>query len=482
MYSIENKQFFYKKNHFRKVINILYFFKIVLILLLLIPSPSLLAISQADLISNTDHTRLTVNPASLGGINEGIFQSQLSPCRPLVSLENGLTGGFSDQEKELKLEGGAKFLEFGSCLPIRGDFESNKGRINFNYEADEENDVEYAAWSSTGQSLGDYQSNKGSENGQTLIRYGKQDFITDSLQIAYGWRHFGLGLRAQTIAEWQLGGTFFPEVTSIIGDMMQGRISEWREENIVGLGIGAFFGLGLLGPVQIGYRANKHYYRHEYHFTENGRIVDYLGIQGKGIATSLESGILLPKVFKIFSLAASNYNFPPRPTDAPENKMNFTGGTVTSIRFKPDSYTILGTGMNLDTAWGGVGFNLEDSFETGGEDFSKSIRSVRVSIPVAELHYGEQKTSYTETKIREATVEISVPYISIGYKQYEIFVKQNTGGDWQTAGKVAYPMITLVAYFGPSGIFTPPPRESKIPQGTSASISSLEAAAMRKAK
>ena len=86
MYSIENKQFFYKKNHFRKVINILYFFKIVLIFLLLIPSPSLLAISQADLISNTDHTRLTVNPASLGGINEGIFQSQLSPCRPLVSL------------------------------------------------------------------------------------------------------------------------------------------------------------------------------------------------------------------------------------------------------------------------------------------------------------------------------------------------------------------------------------------------------------
>ena len=469
--------FSYKKPIFDRISRILRSGIFQVLIILLFPS-GLSAISLVELTSNTDHTRLTANPASLGGIDEGIFQSQLSPCRPFISLENSLTGGFSDQEKGWKL-GGNKFLELGSCIPIRGQFESNKGRINFNYEEDGNNDVEYAAWSSIGGSLADYQSNKNSEKGQTLIRYGKQDFITDSVQIGYGWENFGLGLRVQSNAEWQLEGTFFPEVTSLIGDRRQGEIFEWREENIVGLGFGVFFGLDLLGPVQLGYRANKHYYRHEYHFSENGRIVDDAGIEGEGVSTSFESGILLPKFFKYFSLAASNYYFPSRP-DGPENQMNFSGGTISSITFDPNSYTVLGLGMDFGSIRGGFGFNLEDSVGTGAEDFSKSIRTARLRMPITDLHYGEKTTSYAAIKIKESTLEASIPYVQIGYKQYEMFVRQSLGEDFQSVGKVAYPTVTLTAYFGPRGMFEPPPREPKNPQtfpNRSARRSSLEALA-----
>ena len=160
--------------------------------------------------------------------------------------------------------------------------------------------------------------------------------------------------------------------------------------------------------------------------------------------------------------------------------MNFKGGSVSSISFNPNNYTVIGIGMNLSSAWGGIGFNLEDSLGTSNENFLKSIRAVSLSIPIVDLHYGEKTTSYAAIKIKESTIEASILYVQIGYKQYEIFLRRSLGEDFQSYGKAAYPMITLTAYFGSRGMSEQPSREPKNPQvfpNRSASRSSLEALA-----
>lgn len=443
--------------------------KYLVFIISLIYPVTISAVSLTELISNKDHNRLTTNPASIGGIKDGVFQSTISPCRPFKSLENQFSEGYSDEEKERKLEGSRGTFEFGRCIPVSGNFESNKGRINLNYEVEGNESVEYGAWSSTQGTLSDFLSNTNSTGGGVLIQYENQDFVTDSLRIGYGWENFGLELNFEANAEWQRGGSFFPNITNISGNSNPNEISEWREENVAGIGIGTFFGIDFIGPVQVGYRINRHDYRHEYYFSESTGA----GIKGEGSTNSEELGILLPDVFNYFSLSSTYYYF------KPEQNMNFTGGSVASIKFSQVNYLVTGLGLNLDTSALGFGFNIENAIEQGSGSFASSIRAGRLSFYGTDFYYGEKMTSYTAVKIKESTAEISIPYVQFGVKQYEIYVKKNLGIDYQSLGKVSYPTITLTAYFGPRGMFETPKRDRKNPQvfpNRSASRSSLEAA------
>jgi hypothetical protein len=250
---------------------------------------------------------------------------------------------------------------------------------------------------------------------------------------------------------YNLDGNFYEIQSAADGSPHKDEILEWREESVVGLGIGFYFDRTPLGPIQVGYRANEHKYKHEYYF----KSYSGYGIKGESSANSTDIGVLLPEFFKIFSLAYSSRSFPEKAV------MKFDGGAVSELTFQPKGYTDLGFGINLDLGDHDLDLNLENGLSADDPDYGSLLYAFRLSLSDYDVYYGEKTSAYTLFEIKESTFEVLVPYVRFGYKQYELLTRKNVGGPLTSAGTIGYPTLSLTVYFGSKGMFQSPPANKK---------------------
>ena len=250
---------------------------------------------------------------------------------------------------------------------------------------------------------------------------------------------------------YNLDGNFYEIQSAADGSPHKDEILEWREESVVGLGIGFYFDRTPLGPIQVGYRANEHKYKHEYYF----KSYSGYGIKGESSANSTDIGVLLPEFFKIFSLAYSSRSFPEKAV------MKFDGGAVSELIFQPKGYTDLGFGINLDLGDHDLDLNLENGLSADDPDYGSLLYAFRLSLSDYDVYYGEKTSAYTLFEIKESTFEVLVPYVRFGYKQYKLLTRKNVGGPVTSAGTIGYPTLSLTVYFGSKGMFQSPPANKK---------------------
>ena len=264
-----------------------------------------------------------------------------------------------------------------------------------------------------------------------------------------GFEYLSLG--SISIPFYNLNGNFY-EVQSVAeGSPYKDEILEWREESVVGLGLGFYFRRTPLGPIQLGYRVNEHKYKHEYYFKNYSNY----GIKGEAHAESTDIGVLLPEFFDIFSLAYSSRSF------AKKSVMQFDGGILSKLMFQPKGYTDFGFGVNSDLGDLGLSLNFERGLSADDKDYGSLLYALRLSLSSYDLHYGEKTTSYSLFQTKESTIEILIPYVRFGYVQYELLTRKNLGGTLTSSGTIGYPTISLTVYFGSKGMFQSPPANKK---------------------
>ena len=276
---------------------------------------------------------------------------------------------------------------------------------------------------------------------QIYAPVGGIDYITNNYS----------GGNSISIPFYNLDGNFYEIQSAADGSPYKDEILEWREESVVGLGIGFYFDRTPLGPIQVGYRANEHKYKHEYYF----KSYSGYGIKGESSANSTDIGVLLPEFFKIFSLAYSSRSFPEKAV------MKFDGGALSELTFQPKGYTDLGFGINLDLGDYDLDLNLENGLSADDPDYGSLLYAFRLSLSDYDVYYGEKTSAYTLFEIKESTFEVLVPYVRFGYKQYELLTRKNVGGPLTSAGTIGYPTLSLTVYFGSKGMFQSPPANKK---------------------
>ena len=447
------------------------------------------AVSPEDLASNSDHTRLTSNPASLAGIREGIIQFTPSLCRPFTSVVNPLTGGFPKEEKEQKLFNNRSVIELGSCFPSKGSFEPNLGNLNFNYDnADTPYPLDTLLYAGEnilvingGERFTEDLNNNGtidyslfmitdelSRNGISL-KFKELDSIDESLQFAYSWEAVSLGIGSSSAAEWNKEGswqtnqsngslTYNPDhdpynTSSNFNDngtyqdlypSFFYRYDEWREENITSYGIGVYLEVPWFGPVQLGYRRNSHQYKHEFYREKSEFLI------GESTVFSNDYGILLPKFFNYFSVAYNHRKFEENSSMKFKIETN-SGNQSFDVLFKPKGYKEVGIGTTLDLGRFDIGFNLEEAASASDPNFLSQLQAYRFATPGYDFYFGEKTSSYALFQIKESTLEASFPFVRIGYKQYEFLTRRDLQGSYSHAGTLGYPTIVFNAYFGSRG-------------------------------
>jgi len=448
------------------------------------------AVSPEDLASNSDHTRLTSNPASLAGIREGIIQFTPSLCRPFTSVLNPLTDGFPKEEKEEKLFNERSVLELGSCFPSKGDFEANTGKLNFNYD---DGAIKYPldALLYAGENIlvidgGERFTEDLNNDGTTdysifmiadelprnniKLKFKELDSIQESLLFAYSWEAVSLGLGFSSEAEWNKEGSW-QQVNQSNGSLVYNpdhdpyntnsvfndngtyqdlyssffhRYDEWREENVTSYGIGVYFEFPWLGPVQLGYRRNAHQYKHEF-YREKSEF-----LMGESAIFSNDYGILLPKFFNFFSVAYNHRKFEENSSMKFKIKTN-SGNQSFDVLFKPKGYKEVGIGTTLDLGRFDIGFNLEEATSASDPNFLSKLQTYQFSASKYDFYFGEKTSSYALFQIKESTLEASFPFVRIGYKQYEFLTRADLQGSYSHAGTLGYPTIVFNAYFGSKG-------------------------------
>ncbi len=405
------------------------------------------AISPRDLASSSSG-KLTANPASIGGMSNGVVQNSFSLCRPLTSLTTQ-SGTESGTRRDYAV-GGSR------CYPITGeDFSSNQGALGYHYV---DTDPVFAAFSSlyNGSTYAAMETNYQTA-GIADILYENRDYSADSLELGYGFKNFGIALSWRSEAEWFSKGEFVNSsgiggITYTSGESVGDNFGEWSEESVMGIGVGTYLTTSL-GSLQIGYRVNTHTYAHDYYLDGNPDNAE--GIQGSAEATSYDVGFLMPNFFQYFSISYSYRMFPNAESAPP--KMKFEGSDhIDSIEFTPREYGGLGLGLNFRIQNVNLGFNLESAGSASDDDYGSSTQAYRVDFPSVGLYYGTRSTSYSLVQIQENTAEIGYGFIRVGLKEYVLLARSGTSDAFSEVGKIQYPTLSLDVYFGPNGIQSRP--------------------------